>query len=59
MSEKDDRKLNYNSISEQDLKRLLDIVETVCYGSVTLIIQDGKVIQLERNEKVRLKKEAK
>ncbi|WP_379970280.1 YezD family protein [Ectobacillus sp. sgz5001026] len=25
------------------------------YGSITLVVQDGKVIQLERNEKVRLK----
>ncbi|MCD8500697.1 MAG: YezD family protein [Bacillaceae bacterium] len=25
------------------------------YGSITLIVQDGKVIQLEKNEKVRLK----
>ncbi|MFX3625239.1 MAG: YezD family protein [Ectobacillus sp.] len=25
------------------------------YGSITLVVQDGKIIQLERNEKVRLK----
>ncbi|WP_247739056.1 YezD family protein [Bacillus sp. 165] len=25
------------------------------YGSITLIVQDGKIIQLEKNEKVRLK----
>lgn len=43
------------AIKEQDLKKLLDILETVCYGSVTLVIQDGKVVQIEKNEKVRLK----
>nr|WP_275585085.1 YezD family protein [Peribacillus deserti] len=26
----------------------------VKYGSITLVIQDGKVIQIEKNEKVRL-----
>ncbi len=43
------------SISNEDLKRLLDLIESVRYGSITLIIQDGKVIQIEKNEKVRLK----
>jgi len=44
-----------DSISEQDLKKLLDLIETVRYGSITLVIQDGTVIQIERNEKIRLK----
>ncbi|PLT31922.1 DUF2292 domain-containing protein [Peribacillus deserti] len=26
----------------------------VKYGSITLVVQDGKVIQIEKNEKVRL-----
>lgn len=34
---------------------LLDMLQSIKYGSVTLIIQDGKVIQLEKNEKLRLK----
>ncbi|MGR5913723.1 YezD family protein [Bacillus pacificus] len=25
------------------------------YGSITIVVQDGKVIQLEKSEKVRLK----
>ncbi|WP_243138120.1 YezD family protein [Heliorestis acidaminivorans] len=25
------------------------------YGTITLVVQDGKVIQLEKNEKIRLK----
>ncbi|WP_418789857.1 DUF2292 domain-containing protein, partial [Peribacillus frigoritolerans] len=25
------------------------------YGSITLIVQDGKIIQMERNEKLRIK----
>lgn len=44
-----------NAIAEQDLKKLLDLLETIKYGSITLIIQDGKVIQIEKNEKLRLK----
>ncbi|AQX53387.1 YezD family protein [Priestia flexa] len=25
------------------------------FGSITLVVQDGKVVQLEKNEKVRIK----
>ncbi len=46
---------NSKSISNEDLKRLLELMETVRYGSITIIIQDGKVVQIEKNEKVRLK----
>lgn len=42
-------------VSEEDLKKLLQILKTVKYGSVTLVIQDGKVVQIEKNEKMRLK----
>ena len=48
-------KINEKSISKESLIKLLDLVESVKFGSITLIIQDGKVIQLEKNEKVRLK----
>jgi hypothetical protein len=44
-----------DSLSPEDLKRLLDLVKTVRYGSVTLVIQDGKVIQIDKNEKMRLR----
>lgn len=30
------------------------IVEDIKFGSLTLVIQDGKVIQLDRIEKIRL-----
>ncbi|MDP4094182.1 MAG: YezD family protein [Bacillota bacterium] len=43
------------SISEKDLNRLIEMIKTVGYGSVTLVIQDGKVIQIEKNEKIRLR----
>ncbi|PTM58069.1 uncharacterized protein DUF2292 [Desmospora activa DSM 45169] len=31
------------------------MLETMKYGSITLVVQDGKVIQLEKNEKVRIR----
>lgn len=46
---------NKTPMSIGDLQKLLDVVKTVRYGSVTLIIQDGHWIQLDINEKMRLK----
>ncbi|MFB5283630.1 MULTISPECIES: YezD family protein [Peribacillus] len=36
-------------------QRLQEMLASMKYGSITLVIQDGKVIQVERNEKVRIK----
>ena len=30
-------------------------VEDIKYGSITLIVQDGKVIQIDKTEKIRIK----
>lgn len=30
------------------------MLNTIKFGSITLVIQDGKVVQIEKNEKVRL-----
>ncbi|MCM3620268.1 YezD family protein [Sutcliffiella horikoshii] len=32
------------------------MLQSVKFGSITLVVQDGKVIQIEKNEKVRLQK---
>lgn len=31
------------------------IIKDIKYGSVTLVIQDGVVVQIERQEKIRIK----
>lgn len=42
-------------ISEEDIKKLLQYIESVQYGSVTLYIQEGKIVQIEKSEKIKLK----
>ncbi len=44
-----------NAINDSDINKIREFLETIQYGSVTVIIQDGKVIQIEKNEKVRMK----
>lgn len=41
-------------ISEESLNKLIEILKYIEYGSVTLVIQDGVVVRIEKNEKVRI-----
>ena len=39
----------------RDLERLVrEALASIRFGTVTLVIQDGRVIQIDRNEKIRL-----
>jgi len=40
---------------EYSIEQLRGMLETMKYGSITLVVQDNYVVQIERNEKVRLK----
>ncbi|WP_396136396.1 DUF2292 domain-containing protein [Clostridium sp. SHJSY1] len=37
------------------MKQILELVSEINYGSVTLVIQDGIVVQVDRNEKIRIR----
>lgn len=41
-------------VTNEDLKQIKEFIEQIRFGSVTVIVQDGKVIQIEKHEKVRL-----
>jgi hypothetical protein len=41
-------------LDEKSLKELNTVLSSLKHGSITLIIQNGKVIQIEKNEKIRL-----
>jgi hypothetical protein len=36
-------------------KRIGQALQEIRYGTVTLVIQDGRVIQIDKSEKIRLK----
>lgn len=36
-------------------EKIKELLSNLQYGSITLVVQDGKVIQIEKSEKVRLK----
>lgn len=45
------------SLTEVQLKKIQEAVRDIRYGTVTLVIQDGRLIQIDRSEKIRLKSE--
>lgn len=40
---------------DEVLENIKQSLETLKYGAITLIVQDGIIIQIEKNEKIRLK----
>ena len=38
-----------------NLKMIAEMIKGIRYGSITVIVQDGKVIQIDKTEKVRIK----
>ena len=41
-------------VSQNQLAQIKDYIESIKFGSVNIIIQDGKIIQIDKNEKIRL-----
>lgn len=46
--------MEQTKVTKEDLLKIKEFIEDVRFGSVTVIVHDGKVIQIEKNEKVRL-----
>jgi len=42
-------------IENKKLQEILKMAEQIKYGSITLIIQDGVIIQIDKNEKIRIR----
>lgn len=45
---------NKTELLERDLDKIIEMVQTVRFGSVTIVIQDHKIMQIEKNEKIRI-----
>lgn len=43
-------------ISPQQIQRIQKLAEHLAYGSISLVFQDGKLIQIDKSEKIRLSK---
>ena len=41
-------------VNEKQLAVIKNYIESIKYGSVNIIIQDGKIVQIDKSEKIRL-----
>ena len=41
-------------VTKEYLLKIKEFIEDIRFGSVTVIVQDGRIIQIEKKEKVRL-----
>nr|WP_143316147.1 YezD family protein [Clostridium sp. HBUAS56017] len=48
-----DKKLN--NLTDDKMKQIAKLVSEINYGSITLIIQDGVLVQIDKNEKIRIR----
>lgn len=42
-------------VTPEEIKKITEFIEAVEYGSVTIVVQNGAIVQIEKNEKLRLK----
>lgn len=42
-------------VSAEEISKITRFIEDIEFGSVTIVVQNGKIVQIEKNEKVRLK----
>lgn len=41
-------------VTDEQWKKILALADTTKYGSITLIFQDGLLVQIDHNEKIRV-----
>lgn len=47
--------MNEKAVNKHIIEMLESLLNSMKYGSITLIVQDGKIIQIDKTEKHRLK----
>ena len=47
---------NYKETYPKEFEKLAEYVKSIKFGSVTIQIQNGKIIQIDKNEKFRFDK---
>ena len=44
------------AITASQIKQIRDMAQRIRYGSITLVFQDGVLIQIDKSEKIRISK---
>ena len=44
------------AITAKQIEQIKELARTIRYGSITLVFQDGALIQIDKSEKIRISK---
>ena len=55
MIDSENRNKPQNQISDHDWEKLSQYIASIHYGSITLTIQEGKIVMIEKSEKIKMK----
>lgn len=50
-----ERKDSKSVLDNSHLQTISDMLKDIKYGSVNIIVQDGKIIQIDKTEKIRIR----
>lgn len=45
------------SNDQQKVEQIINTIQTIKYGSIEITVHDGKIVQIERKEKIRFDKQ--
>lgn len=51
MQRKDDKSV----LDDSHLQTIANMIKDIQYGNVNIIVQDGKIVQMDKTEKIRIK----
>lgn len=51
-----EQKKGGQALTPAQIRKIQEIAAAIQYGSITLVFQDGVLVQIERNEKIRIPK---
>lgn len=46
---------NIDNLTDTELLKVEELIHGMHYGSITIIVQDGRVVQIDKTEKFRIK----
>jgi hypothetical protein len=45
----------HNVLKDSHLEKIKDLIQDMEFGNITIIVQDGKIVQIDKTEKHRIK----
>jgi hypothetical protein len=54
MNKKERDATHHQAITHEQMLKIMELANSIRYGSITLVLQDGILTQIDKSEKIRL-----